>query len=85
MSGMLPSHDINRESAAQRHREADAWARARSMSVIVRGGGADRPADRVEARARRARMALMQRGARLTAVVGPSVGFLVIAGTVLLG
>jgi hypothetical protein len=80
MSGMLPSHDSNREFAAQRHRESDAWARARSMSIIARGGdGVDRAVDRVEARARQARMALMHRGARLTAVIGPSVGILVIA------
>jgi hypothetical protein len=85
MSGMLPSHDSHREIAAQRHREADAWARGRSLSSIARGGAdTDRAVDRVEAQARRARMALLQRGARLTAIVGPSVGILAIGWTVLL-
>jgi hypothetical protein len=56
------------------------------MSTITRGGdGVDRAFDRVEASARRARLALMQRGARLTAIVGPSVGIIVIAGAILLG
>jgi hypothetical protein len=56
------------------------------MSAIARGGEAvDRAVDRVEPRARRARMALMQRGARLTAIVGPSVGILVIAWAVIVG
>jgi hypothetical protein len=70
---MIQHHDINREIAALRHREAEAWASARSQARMAEADSALEP-DRADIRTPRARLALMRRRARSLAIVGPSVG-----------